>query len=380
MSFRDPQSPDRHRAPIALPVLCVGGSPEQMGLAQGEAFAALIRRFVPMRFEAVQTYMAEAGRGDLTTLLEVGRRSFAVFERWDPPAFTEHCAIARAAGVDAAELFTAGNMTDMRDAVMLAGPPPAASLPPDAEGCSVVLLPPDRTRDGAMLLGQTWDLNPEDIDYVVAIGRNPTSGPATWSVTVAGCPSLVGMNDRGLCVGTTNIKTWGGKVGVGYMNVLHRALNQPDFDAAAGVIEGAPRAGAHTYWVGDGERLREWEATPDTVVARDGRDGPIARTNHCLHPPHAARQGEVPSASSQRRLGRISGWIAEGARDVAALRDLFADRSDGVDSINRYPEDDQGTATNSVVIAVPARLELHACRGPADRGLWLRLPFPPRDR
>jgi hypothetical protein len=51
------------------------------------------------------------------------------------------------------------------------------------------------------------------------------------------------------------------------------------------------------------------------------------------------------------------------------------DRSDGVDSINRYTEDDQGTTTNACVIAVPARRELWACRGPADRGAWVQLAF-----
>jgi hypothetical protein len=51
------------------------------------------------------------------------------------------------------------------------------------------------------------------------------------------------------------------------------------------------------------------------------------------------------------------------------------DRSDGVDSINRYTEDEQGTTTNACIIAVPERLELWACRGPADRGQWVQLPF-----
>ena len=51
------------------------------------------------------------------------------------------------------------------------------------------------------------------------------------------------------------------------------------------------------------------------------------------------------------------------------------DRSDGVDSINRFAEDEQGTTTNACVIAVPARRELWACRGSADRGEWVRLRF-----
>jgi hypothetical protein len=57
------------------------------------------------------------------------------------------------------------------------------------------------------------------------------------------------------------------------------------------------------------------------------------------------------------------------------VRAIFADRSDGFDSVNRFPEDQQGTATNAVVVMVPVRREMWACRGPADRGAWVRLAF-----
>ena len=74
-------------------------------------------------------------------------------------------------------------------------------------------------------------------------------------------------------------------------------------------------------------------------------------------------------------LERLERRLAEGEQDLASLKALFSDRSDGIYSLNRYPEDDRGTATNSVVLAIPARRELWACRGPADRGVWQQLRF-----
>ena len=59
----------------------------------------------------------------------------------------------------------------------------------------------------------------------------------------------------------------------------------------------------------------------------------------------------------------------------ASIEALFADRSDGVDSINRYTEDAQGTTTNACFIARPSTREIRACRGPADRGEWQTLAF-----
>lgn len=356
-----------------LPLIRVRGDARALGRGQGEAMAALIRRFVPMRLAAATTYINEVGGATVDDLLAAGRRCFEVFEAWDGAGYAEHCALASAAGVDAVTLFTATNMTDIRDVVLLGEPGPTP--PADAEGCSAVLLPGGWTAPDRVLVGQTWDLNPEDLDYVVAVHRQPDDGPATWSVTVAGAPSLVGMNELGLCVGTTNIKTWGSRIGVGYMNVLHRALNQSDFAAAAAIIEEAPRAGAHVYWLADETRFVEWETTPASFVWRGDGDGPIARTNHCLADSHRPLQGEPDSPSSLARLARMEAWLQEQGRTLDDLRALFCSREDGVDSINRRPEDEQGTATNSVVLFDPASRRLQACRGPADRGLWRDLHF-----
>ena len=53
--------------------------------------------------------------------------------------------------------------------------PPAA----DAEGCTTVLVGQHRSADGALLASQTWDLNPQDVDDVIAVYRRPETGPAT---------------------------------------------------------------------------------------------------------------------------------------------------------------------------------------------------------
>lgn len=356
---------------IALPRVTVAGSPEQLGNGLGDAFQHTIALFVPMRFAAAREYFAEHGRGSVDMLHDVGRRCYEMFGEWDPIGLREHNAVAEAAGVDPVELFTAANYTDVRDAVMLE----AAQPTPHEEGCSAALIGGQHTTDGQLLVGQTWDLNPQDLAYVVAVHRLPDEGPETWSITVAGAPSLVGMNQHGITVGTTNIKTWGSRVGVGYMNILHKALRQTTFEAAGDVILSAPRSGAHTYWVADPQRARLWETTPDQAAVRDVELGPVYQTNHCQARSIRRHEWLDASASSQARLARMALALPDGGHDLDSLKALFADRSDGIHSLNRYPEDAQGTATNSVVLARPAARELWACRGPADRGIWHHLEF-----
>lgn len=354
---------------LKLPQLTFYGTPSQIGEAHGAELRARIRDFVPMRFDATLEYLRALGYRDVGPLVAVGRKCLDAYAAWHPQGYAEHCGIARGAGVDAAELYTAANMTDMRDVLALGG-----HLPADAEGCTAVLIPGAFARSGHAIAAQTWDLNPQDLDYVVAIHRVPDDAPATWSVTCTGCLSLVGMNDRGLAVGTTNIKTHGSKVGIGYMGVLHKMLSSRTFAEAAEVCATAPRAAAHTYWLASPEQLAEWETTAWSAVRRDAVDGPMGRTNHCLIAEHAARQGEPASASSTARLARVGDRLrADAPHDVASLQAMFADRQDGVDSINRFAEDGEGTSTNSVVIAIPAERTLWTCRGSADRGEWIAL-------
>jgi len=367
---------------LALERLEVRGPPRALGRGQGEHWRERVRTFVAMRFDAVRGYFderaaAKGARHTVDELLAVGRRSARGFAAWDPDGFAEHLGIAEGAGIDPEELFTATNMTDMRDAVLLsaASGPPLRKDDADPDGCTSVLVPGSHTRDGAPLVGQTWDLNPQDLDFVVAVHRRPDEGPETWSLTCTGCLTLVGANGLGLAVGTTNIKTYGSRPGLGYLGVLHRVVRSRDAAEARDLVETAPHAGAHTFWLADGERMIELEASPNGVFPREPRDGPLARTNHCLFSEHTRIEGEVPNRSSRARLARAEELLSPGGIDVDGLARLFADRSRGVDSINRYPEDAQGTATNGVFIAAPRARRVWACRGPADRGAWVELPF-----
>ncbi len=353
---------------MKLETLEVAGTARELGLAQGEALRERIRSFVAVRYNSVTGYFGDRGWKTIDGLLDAGRASMAIAAEWDPEGHAEHLGIAEAAGLDPVELFTATNMTDMRDVVLL-------PWRRGEEGCTSVLVPASHAVGGHALVGQNWDLNPPDVEYIVAIHRKPVAGPETWSVTCAGCLSLIGINDRGLSVGTTNIKCHGSRPGVGYLGLLHRALRSPDVAAASKVISEAPRAGAHTYWLADADEQVEWEASPVALERRDTSAGPIARTNHCIGAAHVACQGEATTLSSRARLDRAGALLGDGPIDRARLQAIFADRSDGVFSINRYPEDEQGTATNAVFIAEPAERRAWACRGPADRGEWIELGF-----
>jgi hypothetical protein len=181
------------------------------------------------------------------------------------------------------------------------------------------------------------------------------------------------LNEHGLALGTTNIKVKGSRPGVGYLSILHRMIRESSVEAASEVLVGAPRAAAHTYWLATGDRAVEWECGPEHAISRALGDEPLVRTNHCLAEPMVELEGETPTSSSLTRRRRVTELLEGRAHDLDSLRELFADRSDGIDSISRFPEDGQPTATNAVVVCLPAEKKMYACRGPAQRGEFREL-------
>jgi isopenicillin-N N-acyltransferase like protein len=353
---------------LKLPIVECAGEPHALGHAQGEQLRERIAAFIEQRLSAFADYSRERGGPSVEQFLAAGAACLRVFEGWDPEGAAEHSGIAQAAGVSAEALYATTNMTDVRDVLLL------PSRKSD-EGCTSLLVPAAFSRSSELIVGQTWDLNPTDLDFVVAVHRRPTNGPETWSITCAGALSLTGMSAAGVAVGTTNIKTRRSRVGVGYLSLLHRAIRAGSAAIAGQLLRSAPRAAAHTYWLADAQSAAELECDPDTVVERRADPQPLARTNHCLSDVMREAEGEAATVSSQKRLARAQATLGAGEHDVASLQALMRDRSDGVDSINRYTEDAQGTTTNACVIAIPARRELWACRGPADRGEWRQLRF-----
>jgi len=355
---------------LPLETLTVRGTHSQMGDAYGQHFKPKIKSFVEMRLSSAEKYFKDWQRGSVDELLQRGAECWAMALEFDPASAREQEAIANAIGITPQKLYATTNMTDVRDVVLL----PDTSTPDQDEGCTSALIPPSPHSSG--LYGQTWDLNPPDIDFIVALHRLPDHGLETWTVTCAGCMTLVGMNENGVSVGTTNLKTWKSRVGVGYLSVLHKAVQQESFTLASQICESAPVAGAHSYWIGAANGGIEWERSPDEAFKRETKDGPLGRANHCLFEPHQTREWIKPTPSSATRYQRVRELLAdENNHSLEGLKSIFADRADGIYSINRYAEDDQGTTTNSVVISDPSNGVLHACRGSVDRGEWVTLEF-----
>ncbi|PRQ09537.1 C45 family autoproteolytic acyltransferase/hydolase [Enhygromyxa salina] len=351
-------------------ILSFSGSPGEIG----EAFGQRCRAEIPLLYAArLRNAVAQAklhGGRDVgeDAVLKIARACMEPTRAYDPDGFAELEGIARGADLSLDKVLAMNGLTDLRDILAWGG---------DLEslgGCSSFMLAGDVTRSHKSLCGQTWDLATDNMPHVIAVHRRPAHGPQTWTLTTDGCLSLIGLNEAGIAVGTTNIRTTDARPGVTYLSMIHRALAAATLEDAALAISSAPRAGAHFYFVADAAgRGLALECTPTHVDATPVTSGAYVHTNHCLVPAHQAIESDTPSTSSHARQRRLEALIQadRGRADLDSAKRWLADRESEQLGISRGGFD--GISSNGAVVMEPQSGTIHVCHGPPNEAAWIDL-------
>ena len=352
-----------------METLELAGTFQKMGEAHGEACRDLIQALYARRVaNAILQAKTYGGRTiDEEGLLGLSARCLPMVQSYHPAGFEELCGIAAGAKLTALQVWTMNALTDLRDVAAFSD-----LMAADGEGCSSFIVQHDRSADGRRFCGQTWDLATDNMPHVLMVRRRPDNGPQTLCLTTTGCLSLVGLNEHGLAVGTTNIRSYDSRAGVCYLDVIHKALTARTAEDAAQAITTAPRAGAHYFYLLDAEgRALALECTAAQHEAIVVERGSYVHCNHFLR--DGLRPLEVkgtPMASSNHRQTRLSALL-EGADAPLAADDLMgflADTQGGANAISRH--DFAGISSNGAVVMEPAKRQLWAVHGPPDQGTW----------
>jgi len=347
----------------------LSGGYSEMGQGFGEAFRAQIAQLYEVRRHNALTQALRFGGRHATEddFLALAKRCLVEARRWDPFGSAELEGIARGAGIAPEAALALGGLTDLRDVLAWGGDDFLG-------GCTAVLAQTDTTTQAELLFAQTWDLGTANMPHLVRVHRKPSNAPATWTITTVGCLSLMGLNDRGICVGTTNLRTTDVRVGIPYLNILHRCLAANSHAEAIREVQNAPRAAAHAYFVADAHgRASLVEATGMRSRCIDLRQGVYVQTNHCQIPEHAALEGDTPMASSRARLLRMH-ELMEKSRpriDRATLQRCLADHEGGERAICRHDFD--GISTNAALVVAPESGRGWYCHGNPCTAEWHEL-------
>ncbi|MFO0846573.1 MAG: C45 family peptidase [Gemmataceae bacterium] len=251
-----------------LPVLSVGGSPEQIGAAVG----ALALRPAP-RMAAYPEDMLRLFRcGWLALALR--RLGEGMVERFDPDYRAEFEAVVRASDVERGRMVMGNTLFDLKKLV----------------ACSGFGLEGPRSVTGSPVLGRNLDYPDGGYahHYTMVTVCRPAGKLAFASV---GFPGLVGvlsgMNEAGLAVAVLEVfqaplrvrrlDPWGTPYALCLREVLETCST---IDEAYGLLSRKRRTTLYNVALADRQRVAAFEVTPARVFERRSRDGVCVCTNH----------------------------------------------------------------------------------------------------
>ncbi len=386
------------------------GAPRAMGEAHGEAWREEIHDFVARRLDHALDFVARHAPTRSLTRVEViraGRAALEVHRDYDSVVWSEFEGIARGADVDPAELLVCNGLTDIRDGLLLGSfpaPPGAAPGPgsagmvspggtesrgtkgrgtagcraaEDTDGCTAFVAAAGATGNGP-ILGQTWDMHPDARDFLLVERRLPERGPAGLTLTTVGCLPLIGLNEHGVSIGTSNLMSNDARVGVSYLFTITRALRERTAADAASVVESTARMSGHNFLIVDHERALSVETTARrsiTTMVTEERDGldVLVRANHYVSGALVPLgSSAVDPAGSIWRLHRLSARLGAAARPLTAdacwrlLGD--ATRGDGAVCNEDYECVHGFAATAATALLIPAEAAMLACAGGSRLG------------
>ena len=305
-------------------VIHLAGSPYDMGYAHGQRFQDEIHMFTE---ERVRLSMDAKWTGrSLSRDAVIGLAQACVDEHvaYAPELMDELQGMADATGLSLAELVINNGFTDFIDVVYNCG---GASQPTSrvADNCTAFMLPNQRSAGGQGYLGQTWDMHASATPYVILLRGEPQQAPAFLAFTITGCVGMIGMNSAGICVGINNLMATDGRIGVTWVFVVRKILQQTSLEAALDCLVDVKLAGAHNYLLMDKHgKGYEVEAMSTRQHIRPLRDETIIHTNHCLIQQNLDFERERPpesQSSSRNRLRRARELLVN---DAATLDDLMA--------------------------------------------------------
>ncbi|MEE9417739.1 MAG: C45 family peptidase [Acidimicrobiales bacterium] len=310
------------RPPIRI--LDLSGSPHEMGVSHGRAFAEDIVRYTDERVALVSGGLWSGGpisRGDV---LDIAESTLASHEDHSADLYAEMIGIAEGAGITPAEAVVCGGFTDFVDTVraVAGGGHPDSVIEDD---CTAFIVP-DSLADGQGFYAQTWDMHDSATEFVVLLRVQPSDAPSALVFTTTGCLGQIGMNELGVCVGINNLTATDGTPGVMWPSVVREVLTTDSAKAGLAAVLDADLAGGHSYQLFDSEGQGfNVEAMPSVRPVVSLEDRAVVHTNHNLDPAAKAVEGvraEALQDSSKRRLATAQRLLDRDGLTAQDLMDL----------------------------------------------------------
>jgi isopenicillin-N N-acyltransferase-like protein len=348
-----------------IPLISIRGTHYEMGRQHGHQ----VLRLRPLIVEAIKGRFAQIeSDGPDERFESLVRETTEVLREVDPSILEMIHGQAEALGLEFDTLLCYDLVSYLRDDLITRQTANSAD-----EGCTTWAAAGSATADGEPLLAKNRDYRPEHLPLQVLFTATPAVGYRYIYGSSAGSPGVFnsGMNERGLAIGDTNVRSTDIGPGLPDYSLMMHILEQHDtVRSALDYLSSVPRMGRNNLILADARGdLAVVELGYHHLAIVKARNGIVVNTNHFVSPSLKesfvdCNPPPVKGNSFHRyELVRRELEAVRGSINVAFAQRLMATHAGPLASICRHPIASSDAVTVSVSIFLPAQRKMLFCQG-----------------
>lgn len=340
------------------------GSYLEVGKQIGVAFRQEIREYIALRYEQMRYELQEMQyyfQQEMYQLYAMELENYT--KNYAPNEYQELMGIAQATSQNISDIIFAIGYTDILD-LILAKSAPLFDFGLHHE-CSTFLI----KREAQMLGGQNWDMDIVSKNNACIMQKEYSDGCKLCAVTTILGLVHIGMNDKGVSVGTANLCTKrASSEGLIFPIVLQNLLKTENRAETLQMLKWIRYVAGHYYYV-------MYPRSSPLLLETDARgyyeielqDDIFVHTNHYIHKRPAETSIHYSADSVKRKVALEECLRQKGELCERTLMEILADHKNG---ICRHSERDGRVVTAASVIFNPVEKQMYVCDNAPCIGKW----------
>jgi isopenicillin-N N-acyltransferase-like protein len=267
-------------------------------------------------------------------------------EAFDSEQLEEMRGIARGAGLPLSHILLLNARTELLKLAGNAALRAGLEAERGADGCTTVIVQPERSADGRLVHAHNWDWKATCAETCVILRITGTDAPDMLVFTEAGALARFGFNAAGIAITGNYLECERDyrQSGVPLALLRRKVLRQWNYSDAFGAVYTMPKSASNNIALSHAPSgvVHDLECAPDETFVIEPSDGLLVHSNHWLSPVALAKLRDTGPANSP-----CSHW-----REQRARRLLMNERRIDDTVLERVLRDSEGSPFS---ICVPPR-------------------------
>ncbi|KFC72226.1 Acyl-coenzyme A:6-aminopenicillanic acid acyl-transferase precursor [Bosea sp. LC85] len=314
-----------------FPFVSVSGAPRERGRQYGEAARERVRRSVGLYGDQLAEFGYPAAAQSELIMAFAGE-----IEAFGAHYIDEMRGIAEGAGVTLEDIVMINARTEVIAKARIERSRPQREQDEADDGCSGLVVMPERSLSGRLIHAQNWDWRAECAETAIVLRVRPDDGPDFLTFVEAGGLARSGMNAAGLAITANYLDSDRDyrQQGVPLALIRRKVLEQTHLAFAIRAVATTQKTCSNNMILSSAEGFAvNYECAPDEAFAVYPSDGLIVHANHWVSPIALGKLRDtglvnVPDSVYRdwrvRRLLEQGGGTLSAAEVKAALFDDFA--------------------------------------------------------